>query len=61
MFRYDGSAATDLPWVNGSPDGGPMIYILSNLTVAGFDSSSGPLVCKSPATYAAYDPTMKFT
>lgn len=59
-FRYDGSAAIDLPWVSGSPDGGSMVYVLSNLTVTGIDPSSGPLVCKSAATHVVYDPMAKF-
>lgn len=63
-LRYDGSAATDVPWYPGRPQGNlayDLVWLDSNCTVKDDDGSDMELiVCRAPATYTVYDRSVKF-
>lgn len=73
VLRYDGTPAADLPWLQGTPTDDPakdvvgfiwdgpgdeiLVYDMNTNNDYTVESS---LTCKTPATYAVYDPTTKF-
>lgn len=61
-FRYDGSAASDVPWA-AAPTGGSknLAYVNSDYKMVDADASLMKwLCCKKAANSAPYDPSPKF-
>lgn len=62
-FRYDGTAANNLPWAGGSPRFEPaedMVYVFDSYGLYEGTAGGGQLTCKTPAARVGYDPTAKF-
>lgn len=65
VFRYDGTAATDVPWAIGQPDtsvdANNLAIVNSDGTVTATDASKlTSIVCRKPGKNVPYDWASRF-